>query len=124
MKFLLPKKEWIVGDTIEGKVSITPHKNIEATAVKVELVYLEFVPYGQGNRYEESVELELAQETQFQSGQPQLYPFRLTIPDPAPASAHYKNGSISWMLRGTLDRPRRVDTFLQEEVLVYPKLPE
>jgi sporulation-control protein spo0M len=139
MAFDLPSGEWALGETIEGQLLVHPLQEFDVTEVRVELVRVERVTstasplegLGQVNivharigsdplvneaRHVEKVKV--AGGSKLQPGEELVYPFRLTIPSPAPVTCHTGSGEVTWLLKGVLARRLRSDTQCEAEILV------
>ncbi len=108
----------MAGQPLSGQLRILPRKNF-AGKVRVELVRRESVPYDRGNHNEKSFSLELAGKNEFTAEQQQTIPFQLPIPLDAAPSIQTPHGSISWVLKGILDRQLRSDFTIEQHVEVY-----
>jgi len=118
LTFILPGLGAVVGQQLAGQLHILPRKEFDSK-VRLELVRREYVPYDQGNSSEKSYRFELVGRTSFVSGRPQVLPFELAIPADAPPSVRTSNGTISWKLRGVLDRSLRKDTVVEQNLEIY-----
>ena len=103
---------------LSGQLRILPRKDF-AGKVRVELVQREHVPFDRGNHSEKSFRLELTGNTRFTAGQQQTIPFQLPIPPDAAPSVQTPHGSITWALKGTVDRHLRGDFTIEQSVEVF-----
>jgi hypothetical protein len=123
MSLELPGTDWAAGETIEGKLSISPQKDFDATEVRVELEQAESVPYDRGNLKVNAVQLKLAGKTKITAGQTLTFPFQLQVPQPCSPTGFTGNWSVSWKLKGILSRFMRKDTAVEVELKVYSSRP-
>lgn len=117
--FSLPGKEWVMGDTIAGRLLINPKKEFDVTEVRVELVRRERVPRDLGNEHETSIPVKLSDGTRLTPGQSQSLLFNIAIPSPVPATFSTPNSSLDWVLKGVLARRLRKDSFAEEKIVIY-----
>jgi hypothetical protein len=117
--FSLPGKEWVMGETIAGRLQITPKKEFDVTEIRVELVRRERVPRDLGNERETMVPVKLSDGTRLKPGQNLALPFNIAIPSPVPATFRTPNSTLDWMLRGVLARRLRKDTIVEEQVFIF-----
>lgn len=113
----LPGLKTAAGQVLSGQLRILPHKGF-TSAVRVELVCTESVPYDCGNQRQKKLQFNLAESTQFIAGQEQAIPFQIPIPQDGLPSIKANNGSITWTLRGVLDRRLRQDTIIEQNLEV------
>ncbi len=144
MTLALPRREFAVGETIEGQLLVRPQKAFGVSEVRVELVGIERVPSGLGmsigpvppviatglqilassnrkvlvNEAQHVQKVKVAAGVKFQPGQEVAYPFRLTVPTPGPVTCQVFDSAVGWMLRGVLARSLRADTRVEEEIIV------
>ena len=118
LAFILPGLKAVAGHPLSGQLRILPRKNF-AGKVRVELVRRESVPYDRGNHSEKSFSAELAGKNEFTAEQQQTIPFQLPIPPDAAPSIQAPHGSITWALRGILDRHLRGDFTIEHNIEVY-----
>jgi hypothetical protein len=121
--FELPGIEWVAGETIEGKLLVSPQKNFDATEVRVEVEQTEWVPYDRGNQKVSQVKVKLAGKTKFAAGENLTFPFQIQIPQPSSPSGSSNNWSVTWKLKGILARFLRKDTAIEEVIKVYSGRP-
>jgi hypothetical protein len=119
----LPGIEWVAGETIEGKLLVSPQKNFDATEVRVEVEQTEWVTYDQGNQKVNEVKVKLAGKTKFTAGETLTFPFQIQIPQPCSPSGSSNNWSVTWKLKGILARFLRKDTAIEEVIKVYSGRP-
>ena len=115
----LPGTEWVAGDTIIGKLLVTPRKNFDATEVRAELEQTEHVSYDRGNQKVNTIQIKLAGKTKFMAGQYMTFPFQVQIPQPCSPSGSSSVWSVTWKLKGILARFMRKDTAVEEGIMVY-----
>lgn len=121
LNFTLPRLEWVLGETLAGEFHINPHKEFDATEIRVELVRREFVPRDLGNESIERFTVKLGGGTHLTPGQNLVFPFNLMLPPSAPASFRTQNSCVEWKVSGVLARRLRGDTRAEQEVFVYSK---
>jgi Arrestin (or S-antigen), N-terminal domain/SpoOM protein len=119
LQFLLPSKEFVLGETIAGTLLISPQKEIDVDEVRLALVQRENVPQALGNTHTQEQPIKLANQVKLHAGQPLSFPFNVTLPPNGLPSSQSPNSSITWLLVGTLARRLRKDTFVEESVSVY-----
>jgi hypothetical protein len=117
--FFLPRKEWVMGETIAGRLQINPKKEFDVTEVRVELVRRERVPRDLGNEHETSMPVKLSDRTALMPGQTLTLPFNIAIPSPVPATFSTPNSTLDWALKGILARRLRKDTIVEEKIIIY-----
>lgn len=120
LAILLPELETAIGQQINGQLRILPKKNFSG-GVRMELVREEHVSYDEGKYSEKTYPLNLSGNTEFTAGQQQVVPFQIPIPPDMTPSIQTPNGSISWKIKGVLNRRLRKDTTVEQTVLVYPE---
>jgi hypothetical protein len=118
LAFILPGLKAVAGQLLNGQLRILPRKNF-AGKLRVELVRRESVPYDRGNHSEKSFSAELAGKNEFTAEQQQTIPFQLPIPPDAAPSIQAPHGSITWVLKGVVDRQLRSDFTIEQNVEVY-----
>ncbi len=116
--FSLPRKDWVMGETIAGRLQISPKKEFDVTEIRVELVRHERVPRDLGNEYVTSIPVKLADSTHLIPGQNLFLPFNIAIPSPAPATLSTPHSQLDWMLKGILARRLRKDTVVETEIII------
>ena len=119
LQFLLPSKEFVLGETIAGTLLISPQKDFDVNEVRLALVQRENVPQALGNTHAQEQTIKLANQVKLQPSQPLSFPFNVTLPPNGLPSAKTPNSSVTWLLVGTLARRLRKDTFVEESVSVY-----
>jgi hypothetical protein len=117
--FSLPGKEWVMGETIAGRLRVNPKKEFDVTEIRVELVRRERVPRDLGNEHETLIPVKLSDGTRLKPGQNLMLPFNIAIPSPVPATFSTPNSTLDWVLRGVLARRLRKDTIGEEEIIIY-----
>ncbi len=123
LAFVLPGKEWVLGETITGQLLVRPRKTFEVSEIRVELVRLEYVPRNRGNQHLEEITIKVAGKTRLEPGQELTLPFSLNIPVPRPTTGQTGYSSVTWFLKGVLARSLREDTRVEEEVFIYGARP-
>ncbi len=98
------------GEEIAGRLQLTPRREIEARAVRVELVRREEVSRGEG-MVEEEVErsARLPLDGPLAAGADQSFDFTLPVPADACPARELGPSAVRWLLRAVLDRPLRRD---------------
>jgi hypothetical protein len=117
--FSLPSKEWVMGETIAGRLHVNPKKEFDVSEIRVELVRSERVPRDLGNEHETSLPVKLTDGTHLKPGQNLALPFNIAIPSPVPATFRTPNSTLDWKLRGVLARRLRKDTIVEEEIVIF-----
>ena len=117
--FSLPGKEWVMGETIAGRLRVNPKKEFDVTEIRVELVRRERVPRDLGNERETLLPVNLSDGTRLKPGQNLTLPFNIAIPSPVPATFSTSNSTLDWMLKGILARRLRKDTVVEEGIIIY-----
>jgi hypothetical protein len=116
----LPKEEWREGETIEGKLIVTPKKDFDVSEVRIELQRIENVPAQEGNTFvDKAVVLKPAGGTKFSAGKSVEYPISMRIPDKGSPTMRGLHGTVVWTLKGILSRRLRTDYSVNEEIGVY-----
>jgi hypothetical protein len=119
MVLVLPGKEFVLGETIQGKLAVMPKKDFKVSEIRMELVRREVVPRDDGNEAVAEIKTQVSGGREIKAGEDFVLPFSLTIPDPSPISYHSNNASVTYSLRGVLARTLRADTTLEQEIFVY-----
>ena len=120
MAIWLPKEEWRAGETIEGKLIVTPKKDFDVNEVRVELRRVENVPEQEGNTFTDNVAvLKPGAGTKFSAGTVVEYPFSVRLPDKGSPTMRGLHGTVVWSLKGVLARRLRSDYTVEEEIGVY-----
>lgn len=119
LSFALSSLEWCLGDTVEGKFVVQPHKGFDVSEVRLELVRQEYVPQGKGNTFREAKQVKLAGRTRLQPGQELALPFRIAIPEAVPVTMRTRHSLVTWSLVGVLARSLRRDTYAEQEIFVF-----
>jgi hypothetical protein len=123
LQLVLPTLEFVLGETIVGTLMVSPQKGFDVSEMRLALVQRESVPQGQGNTHDAEQTIKLSPQTKLQAGQPVSLPFNISIPSAGSPSCQTPNGSITWLLVGTLARRLRKDTTIEERVSVYNQRP-
>jgi hypothetical protein len=119
LAFSLPGKEWVMGETIAGRLQVRPKKEFDVTEIRIELARRQSVPRDVGNEHVESMPVKLSEGTRLTPGQNLTLTFNVAIPTPVPATFSTPNSTHQWLLRGVLARRLRKDTFVEEEIFIY-----
>jgi hypothetical protein len=121
MRLDLPTLELVEGDAVRGRLLVEPSQSIDAREVRVELVRDERVVPGDRVHVEqvEAARVQVAQSPKLTPGTPVAYDFELVVPETACPTHDTGDTSITWMLRGTIDRPMRGDYCVTQWVGVY-----
>lgn len=118
MHFMLPQKEWALGETIQGQLVVQPEKTFDVSEIRLELIRTELVPRDLGNSQREILKVSLAGRTHLEAGQSLAYPFSVAVPTSAPPTLRTRNSAITWSLAGILARTLRSDVRVEDEVSV------
>lgn len=118
LSFTLPGLEVVTGQTLRGQLHILPRQNFSGK-VRLELVRYESVSYDRGLSREISVPFDLAGNTDFMAGQPQVIPFEVSLPPDAAPSIQTPNGAIRWTIKGILSRSSHKAITVEQPVEVY-----
>jgi hypothetical protein len=123
LAFELPGKEWVVGETIEGQLLVSPKQELKVKEVRVELVRREYVAYKKGNeQLTTTAQVKVAHSPEFQPDQNLAYPFRLAIPTPSPPTKGTRHCLVMWQLKGIIARGLlRSDIQAASGISVYTK---
>lgn len=120
------------GDVLRGVLTIDALRPLDARAARVLLVLRQHVHHGEWlgtdaarNPANQEKELDtvvacsnVAGEMALDPAEPVRLPFTLAVPEPLPApSLHTDNFTLTWLLRGVLDRPHRRDPHVEVELL-------
>lgn len=119
LALILPGLTAASGQSVSGYVRVLPRKDFESR-VRLELVGEEHVSVEQGNRHENRYAQQLAGSTRFTAGRLQTMPFQIPVPPDAAPTIVTPNGSISWRIKGILDRSLRTDTSVEQGIDIYP----
>ncbi len=120
MNFILPGLEAVLNQPYGGQLRVLPHKNFDASEVRLELVHYENVPYDKGNHVEKVDKVILAKGAKFEAGKEQVFLFQAPFLADAPPSLETENGTLTWTLKGVLARRLRKDTLVEQSILLYP----
>ena len=118
MELVLPAVSFGPGERIEGKFTVTPQEDLEARALRVELVRREIVTRGVGNK-EETVEARdtVAENLDFGAWVPQEHLFGLTLPeDISCPSLRTRQSHVEWWMRAVVDRPAALDCVVEQPI--------
>ena len=121
MRFLLPRLEYVEGETLTGKLVVEPRQAFDAQEIRVELQRRETVTPGDRTHRTTIVEqkLQLSPAAKLESGAKQEYEFSLPIPARGCPSHDTSKTRNAWMLEGIISRRMRDDTNVEQELYVY-----
>ena len=121
MRFLLPRLEYVEGETLTGKLVVEPRQAFDAQEIRVELNRQETVTPGDRTNRATIVEqkLQLSPAIKLEPGATQEYQFSLPIPARACPSHDTSKTRNAWVLEGIVDRRMRDDVNVEQEVYVY-----
>jgi sporulation-control protein spo0M len=119
MVFALPGGEFALGETVSGQLVVRPKKSFDVSGIRLELVEREYVPRDEGNVREAVTKVKLADKMKLQPGQDLTYPFSVAIPANSPVTIDAPHSSVTWFLRGVLDRPMRGDTRVEGAIQIF-----
>jgi len=119
ISFLLPRTDWALGEIINGQLVVQAHKEFKLTDIRVELIYTENVPAGNGNVYQGIERINLAEATKFDPGQTLTLPFQITVPQKGYPSINPSQSEITWSLKGILARRLATDYYTEQALQVY-----
>ncbi len=114
----LPRLAYAEGETISGKLTFEPGKDLKARALRVDLVRFERVTSGDGTNDKTVVAqtVELAREDQLRL--PGEFAFALELARAGQPSHSAGSALASWSVRAVLDRPMRGDVEAVQEITV------
>ncbi len=116
----LPARSVLVGSTVSGWLRLTAHEEIEARAVRVDLVRHAGLTHGDAVLgWTVVASTEASGATVLQPRQPRDLPFRVTVPPDAGPSVESDNVRVRWLLRVVVDRPRRGDEVWDQAIAVH-----
>jgi hypothetical protein len=119
LAFALPRREWVVGETIEGELLVNPKKDIDLNEIKLELNHSEHVN-GEGDTKVKEQSVKLLGKTKLTSGQTLRYPFKAAIPSPRPSTGTAQHGEVKWNLSASLTRGFLKGSYdVEMEIFVY-----
>jgi hypothetical protein len=119
LALVLPGLTAVAGVPFSGHLRILPHKDFRAAEVRLELERTENVPLSEGYTKYNTYGLKLSGSTQFRAGQPQSFPFQAPLPPDAPPTLQAKHGTLTWTMKGILNRRLRRDTSVAQEFTVF-----
>jgi hypothetical protein len=117
----LPRTDWELGESIEGELGITAHKDFKLTDIRLELVQSEYVAESSGNTHQMTVKAALAGSTAMTAGQSLSLPFKIEIPSEGLPTLNAPHSKVSWNLYGTLARRLATDYHIDQPLQVYNK---
>jgi hypothetical protein len=115
----LPRSDWELGETIEGKLEMQAHKDFKLSGIRVELVQFKIVLEKEGNISGTSVKANLAESTIMKAGQTLTLPFQIEVPRRGAPSIDSENIAIFWRIEGILDRPLAKDYHVVQDLRVF-----
>lgn len=120
MQFSLPALTYVEGDTVAGRLTITPQQTFEVRSIRVELVRRERVQSEDGTHTKEIVahQVTFAEKTELVSGRPLAYTFEAPVPANGHPSHGTSNSDVTWQLKAVLDRTLRTDVVCTQEIVV------
>jgi hypothetical protein len=121
LRLWLPSREWVEGETIEGRLRISPRKKFDAGQVRIHLQRKERV---RAPRYKSSNtdwidRVVLAGKTRFQPGQEVEMDFEFPIPVMGCPSRRTEATTVSYTLGVTLTRRLRKGFSAGAEIWIY-----
>lgn len=119
ISFWLPRTQWALGETIQGRLSVLAHKDIKFSDIRVELIQYERVPESSGNESTTELRTGLAEKTEMTAGQSLTLPFQIQLPQDGAPSFYTERGSITWTLKGVLARRLATDYHIRKDLEVY-----
>jgi hypothetical protein len=120
MEFRLPGRSCRVGERVEGTLVLTPHQDIKARSLRVELARVEFVSRDSGNS-SETVEARVVvdESARYQTGSSREYPFAMEVAEAAGPCLETEQTYVGWWLRAIVDRGMAFDPDLRQLLNVY-----
>jgi hypothetical protein len=120
LEFRLPGRTFRLGEHVEGTLVLTPHQDLKARPLSVELVRAEVVSRNSGN-FSETVEAsEVVDESpRYQAGSVREYDFAMDVPGEAGPCLETELTYAAWRLRAVLRRRLGFDPELQLTLNVY-----
>lgn len=120
LKLWLPRLEWTEGESIDGKLLVHPKVMFDACEVRLELVHSKKVHTVnlRAEREEITQVQRLSGEAHFQAGQFMEFPFKLSLPKIGMPSLYLEHATVTWNLRGLLDRSMRQDNHVDVEIMI------
>jgi hypothetical protein len=121
MRLWLPSLEWIEGETVEGRLLITPRKKFDAGEVRLQLQRQEKMqaPRYKGSNTDWIDRVVLAGKTRFQPGQVTELPFEFPIPAMGCPSRRTEATTVTYTLRASLTRRLRKSFTATTEIWIY-----
>ncbi|HEV2743814.1 MAG TPA: sporulation protein [Rubrobacter sp.] len=108
-------------DRIEGKLTVTSREDLEARALRVELVRREIVARGLGNN-KEAVETRetFAENLDLRAWVPQEHRFGLSLPERITCpSLRTRQSQVEWCVRAVAERPGTFDCVVEQPIDVH-----
>ena len=106
------------GDAISGTLTVTPHEEISARAVRVQIERRRNDP-DRNVDADDGTRVELCGETVLRPGEERTLPFEIAVPQDAPPSFRAQYNHQHWYLQGVVDVKRSSDPSVQLEVVVH-----
>lgn len=119
MALVLPGLAAVAGSPFSGHLRILPHTDFSAAEVRLEMERSENVPINTGYSQSKAFGLKLAGPTQFRAGEPQSFPFQAPLPADAAPSLQTAHGTLTWTMKGILNRRLRRDTSVDQVITVF-----
>jgi hypothetical protein len=116
---VLPGLAAVAGSPFSGHLRILPYRDFRAAEVRLEMERAEEVPIDVGYTKSKTYVLKLAGPTQFRSGEPQSFPFQAPLPADAAPSLQTAHGTLTWTMKGILNRRLRRDTGVTQAISVF-----
>lgn len=106
------------GERITGTLSVTPHEDIAARAVRMHLVRRREDPDANVDT-DDKTSVELCGATELRRDETHALPFEITVPADAPPSFRAEHNRQRWFLRGVVDVKRAKDPSVSLEIVVH-----
>ena len=121
MELVLPAVSFGPAERIEGKLTVTPQEDLEARALRVELVRREIVTRGVGNKRETVEALEtFAENLDLGAWVPQEHLLGLTLPEKISCpSLRTRQSQVEWWMRAVVDRPAALDCVVEQPINLH-----
>jgi sporulation-control protein spo0M len=121
MSIYLPRLEWLEGERLQGKLLVRPHTDMQIRQVRLELVKKEQIQLD-GYRSEETEVVEtilLADNVTYEPNQETAHPFEIALPCLGMPTLCMKHATVTWILKGVLDRRLKKDCAVEVKIFVY-----
>jgi hypothetical protein len=106
------------GDAITGTLTLTPHEEIAARAVRVQLERRREDP-DRNVDSDDTTRVELRGEGVLAPGEQVTLPFEIVVPEDAAPSFRAEHNRQRWYLQGVVDVKRASDPSIQLEIVVH-----